>query len=152
MVENCRKEIGASCFSLSRDDHNLWNRHGGSGDGLCIEIDVPDRLLSNSFFYVSYVTEKIFHINSIIESALFSEKAFKGYKILLTKTKYWEVEKEIRIITKLQNISMDINGSITEIIFGNRVLPSLRREIITKIDEYLPGHSIIFTESRARNQ
>ena len=60
--------------------------------------------------------------NSFLESALFPDKAFETYRnILLTKTKKWSREDEIRFVSKRPEVNVIIDGRITEITLGNQV-------------------------------
>lgn len=100
IIRKCRKAIGVASFSITKTDDHLWNEYGGEGNGVCIEINIPDKLIGKSFHRVHYVSEKIFHVDSFLESALYQDGAFGTYKnILLTKTKKWLQEEEIRFIS-----------------------------------------------------
>jgi len=148
MVDKCRRELGLACFSSSKNNDILWERYGGCGNGLCIGIEVPDDLMNKTLFRVNYVEEKIFHIDSILESALFNDKTINAYRnILLTKTMRWKSEKEVRIVTKQQNIQMHINGSfITDIIFGKSIELEILNKIKKDIQRNSQCQSIILTE------
>jgi uncharacterized membrane protein len=137
MINQCRTTLGITCFSTSRDDSTLWKRYGGCGNGICIEIDVPDNLMNKTLFSVNYVPEKLFHIDSIFESVL-ANKIDEAYRnLLVTKTNYWKPEQEIRIITKQQDVHMLIDGSITEIIFGEQLPPHIIKRIRVMIDSHI---------------
>ena len=58
MMENCRNSLGVACFSISKDNAVMWERYGGNGNGICIEIDVPDNLIDKTLFRVTYVSKK----------------------------------------------------------------------------------------------
>lgn len=147
IINDCRSTLGVTCFSTLRNNKTLWDRYGGCGNGVCIEIDFPDNLLNQILFNITYVAEKIFHIDSIIESDLYKNKRDIAYRnILLTKTNRWVDEEEVRIITKQQDVQMIIDGSITEIIFGNQLPIDIRRKIKTAINDHFGYHSMMFTE------
>lgn len=135
-------------FSIAKDNPSLWKRYGGCGNGLCIELEIPDN--SQGIFNVNYVKEKAFHIDSFLESALLESKAFKAYQnMLLTKSIYWEPEEEVRIVTKKQDVLMQIEGSVTEIMFGNKVDKKIEDEIQSTVNDHFskqnhrrqPGYS-----------
>ena len=47
VINNCRNTIGIVSFSITKTDNNLWNEYGGKGNGVCIEINIQNRLLTN---------------------------------------------------------------------------------------------------------
>jgi len=148
MVSRCREEVGLISFSFSKDDPILWGRYGGQGDGVCIEIDVPDRAIEDGTLRaVEYVLEKIWHIDSLFESAL-SDPSISFRQMLLTKTESWRPEKEARFVSKRQNVYMTFNqATITEVLFGSKVSPAVVTEIKAAVNQHLPSHSIAFTLS-----
>jgi hypothetical protein len=116
MINSCRNTIGVVSFSITKTDDHLWNEYGGNGNGVCIEIIVPEAVLNKTFFPVHYVPEKIFHVDSFLESALFQDQVFNTYRnMLLTKTRKWEQEEEIRFIANRQEVNMKIDGYVNEI-------------------------------------
>ncbi len=122
MICKCRNTIGVVSFSITKTDDHLWNEYGGKGNGVCIEINIPDTLIGKSYHRVHYVSEKIFHVDSFLESALFQDRAFETYRnILLTKTKKWSQEEEMRFIGNRQEVNLIIDGYISEVTFGPHV-------------------------------
>lgn len=121
IITKCRTTIGVTSFSIVTNDH-LWNEYGGKGKGVCVEINIPDDLVGQSYHRVNYVSEKIFHVDSLLESALLTDRAFNTYRnILLTKTKKWEKEEEIRFIGNRQDFNLILDGHIREVTFGPNV-------------------------------
>lgn len=138
IIGKCRKEIGLVCFSLSKNDVTLWKRYGGCGNGLCIEIDVPDAFMQNGTLHeVDYVAEKVWRIDSLFESAL--SNPYVSYKeMLLTKTAYWEPENEVRFVSKRQDVPVTFTEAVvTEIVFGGRVC----HPVASGIKATVSGHS-----------
>jgi hypothetical protein len=134
VVQNCRDTIGVTSFSLTKDDSKLWEEYGGNGNGVRIQIDIPDSLVGQIYHQVQYVPERIFHIDTFLKSSLFPDKAFESYKnILLTKTKRWKDEKEIRFIGKHQNVNFVFDGKVSEITFGPCVPVGVLRQLESKI-------------------
>lgn len=133
-INRSRNTIGITSFSVIKSNGHLWNEYGGKGNGVCIEINIPDSLVGQSFHWVLYVPEKKFHVDSFLESALFSDRVFETYrKILLTKTMKWSEEKEMRFIGKQQNVNWIIDGHISEIIFGPHVPHNTLEQLADKI-------------------
>ena len=147
MLRKGRNEIGVISFSVNKTADYLWREYAGRGNGVCIEINVPDSLIGKSYHRVHYVTEKIFHIDCFLESALFQERAFENFKnILLTKTRKWAEEEEVRFISNRQEINMILDGYISEIIFGPNVPEYMLSQIEANIDDHCNSNKIIITK------
>jgi hypothetical protein len=133
--KKCRKELGVTCFSELRDDSLLWNRYGGCGNGVCIELEISKELIGKEYFHVNYVPDKIYHIDDFLKSVL--EDPYINYRnILLTKTLNWEPEREVRLISKKQSVKRNLKGSIKEIIIGNKVKEEIVNGIYARIGTY----------------
>lgn len=140
LILKCRKSIGITSFSLTNTDDHLWKEYGGNGNGVSIEINIPDSLVGQSYHHVKYVPEKVFHVDSFLEAVLFN-KAFE--MILLTKTKAkWEQEEEIRFIGNRQEVNLIINGYISEITFGPNVSTSSLNQLMAAIANHCNTNQI----------
>lgn len=136
LIQECRRTIGITSFSLTNTDDHLWKEYGGNGNGVCIEINISDSLLGQSYHRVRYVQDKIFHVNSFLEAVLFNKaKVFE--MILLTKTKdKWEQEEEIRFIGNRQEVNLIIDGYISEITFGPNVSTDTLNHLMAAITDH----------------
>lgn len=147
IIRNCRNEIGVVSFSITKTDDHLWDEYGGAGNGVCIEINIPDKLIGKSYHRVNYVSEKIFHVDSFLESALFQYRAFETYKnILLTKTKKWAQEEEMRFIGNRQDVNLIMDGYISEVTFGPNVPVHTLNQVETKIVNHCRSNNIRITK------
>ncbi len=147
LICSCRNTIGVISFSIIKTDDHLWEEYGGKGNGVCIEINIPDSLIGKSYHRVRYVPEKIFHIDSFLESELFQDKAFETYRnILLTKTKKWPQEEEMRFIGKQQNVNLIIDGYISEITFGAQVPEHTLKQVEANIVNHCKANDIKITK------
>jgi hypothetical protein len=136
-IEKCRRGVGISSFSMTKSDARLWKEYGGDGNGACVEIDIPDHLVGQNYHRVCYVLAKVFHIDTFLESALFPDRIFQTYQnMLLTKTKKWEQEEEIRFIGNRQNVNLLFDGYVSEITFGSEV-PA---ETLVQLTAYIANH------------
>jgi hypothetical protein len=136
-IERCRADLGIASFSTTKADCSLWKEYGGKGNGVCIEINIPDQDVGHAYHRVRYVSEKIFHVDSFLESELFPDKAFETYRnMLLTKTKRWEQEEEIRFIGNRQNVNLVFDGYISEVTFG----PCVPKETVEKLEAAIADH------------
>lgn len=144
LVEECRNTIGIASFSVTKTDDHLWAEYGGNGNGACIEIEIPDKLIGSSYHRVRYVPEKVFHVDSFLESVLSRDKAFETYSnILLTKTrKKWSREEEIRFVSKRPEVNVIIDGHITEITLGNHVPPHTIQQVEANIVDHCKANGI----------
>jgi len=137
IIHQCRTDIGVTSFSLVKTDNHLWEEYGGLGNGAYVEFDIPDALVGESFHRVHYVQEKVFHIDSFLDSTLQVENRITNFRnILLTKTKKWSQEEEIRFIGKRQDVNFIVDGSITEICFG----PLVPNDTYERIMADIAGH------------
>jgi hypothetical protein len=137
IIEQCRTSIDIPSFSRTRVDSRLWEDYGGKGNGVRVEIDIPDHLVGNAYHRVHYVREKIFHVDSFLESVLFPDRKFETFRnILLAKTKKWALEDEIRFIGNRQNVNLIFDGRVSEVTFGPNVPPA----ILAKLKTEIAGH------------
>lgn len=147
LIKKCRDTIGIVSFSITKTDDHLWREYGGKGNGVCIEINIPDSLINKSYWPVIYVQEKIFHIDSFLESALFKESALKTYRnILLTKKKRWSQEEEIRFIANRQEVNLILDGYISEITFGTHVQADTLKQVEGNIINHCNANNIKITK------
>jgi hypothetical protein len=59
---------------------------------------------------------------------------FETYRnILLTKTKKWEQEDEMRFIGTRQNVNLILDGRISEVTFGPNVPPAILAKLTAEI-------------------
>lgn len=144
VIEKCRNTIGIASFSVTKTDDHLWAEYGGNGNGVCIEIEIPDKLIDVSYRRVRYVSEKVFHVDSFLESVLSPDKAFETYSnILLTKTtRRWSREEEIRFVSKRLEVSVIIDGHITEITLGDKVPPHTIEQVEANIVDHCKANGI----------
>ena len=143
LIKKCRDTIGIVSFSITKTDDHLWSEYGGKGNGVCIEMNIPDSLVNKSYWPVSYVPEKIFHIDSFLESALFEDRTFNTYRnILLTKKKRWSQEEEIRFIANRQEVNLILDGYISEITFGTHVQADTLRQVEGNIINHCNANNI----------
>ena len=144
IVHQCRTSIGITSFSITKTNGRLWEEYGGKGNGVCVEINIPDYLVGQSYHRVHYASDRTFHVDSFLESALFPDRAFETYRnILLTKTKKkWAQEEEIRFIGNRQDVNLISDGHISEVTFGPNVPPQTLEKLVhcvTQIMTYQPS-------------
>ena len=143
VVTKCRTTIGITSFSITKTDVHLWEEYGGKGNGVCVEINIPDHLVGQSYHRVQYVSERIFHVDSFLESALFPDRVFETYRnILLTKTKKWAQEEEIRFIGNRQDVNHIFDGYISEVTFGPNVPPRTLEKLLANMANHSSANNI----------
>lgn len=143
LIEQCRNEIGLACFGSSPDNEVMWQRYGGRGAGICIEIDVPSELLGLELHEVQYAPVKRLHVDQLLGSCLAKSYAKEVYSVaLLSKTEKWAPEAEIRFVARRQNVLVCIEGShISNLTLGPKLDPLSRqriREIVSNLPYHLP--------------
>lgn len=139
IIQKCRDEIGLACFATSAESPILWERYGGRGAGVCVEVDVPDDLLGSQLHQVEYPDNKVIHIDQLMRAALDTRSSREVFTLsLLCKPRCWAAEAEVRFISKLQNVLVSIDRSrIAGIWFGSR-LDSNSRLVVEQTIESLP--------------
>lgn len=147
LINNCRNEVGVACFSSKKTDDHLWDEYGGKGNGVRIEINIPDELIGKIYHLVDYVPEKIFPIDSFLESFLSQEGDDELYRyIFFTKTKKWDQEEEMRYISKCQEVNINIDGDISEVSFGAQVPADTLEQVKAKIVKHCNTNNIRITK------
>ena len=147
VIQKCRDTIGIASFSVTKADDHLWTEYGGKGNGVCVEIDIPDKSIGISFHPVHYVSEKIFHVDTFLESALFPDKGIENYRnILLTKTRKWSREEEIRFVSKHPEVNVIIVGRITGITLGAHVPAHTIEQVEVNIVDHCIANNITITK------
>lgn len=131
MIQQCRNEIGLVCFGTSPDNSCLWQRYGGGGAGICVEIEVPAQLLEKQLFRVQYSFAKSIHVDQLMRAFLDPNHVREVYTLaLLSKPTSWATEEEIRFVSRRQAVLVRIDGSrITRLIFGEALMPAVRKRI-----------------------
>jgi hypothetical protein len=143
IIEKCRSSVGVTSFSMTKADDRLWEEYGGKGNGACVEINIPDHLVGHDYHRVRYVPAKVFHIDTFLESAVFPHKVFQTFQnVLLTKTKKWEQEEEIRFIGNRQNVNLIFDGYISEVTFGSEVPAETLTQLTVHIADHCHAHNI----------
>jgi hypothetical protein len=144
LSNKARSEIGIASFSKFRNKSVLWERYGGNRYGVCIEFEIPNNLIGYAYHNVSYVNEKVFHVDTWLESYLNSSKVYDSFRnMLLTKNRdKWKREAEIRLITSEQKIKQPVHGPVTEILFGGNVQNSVYEEMMKSISSHCQQNDI----------
>lgn len=154
IIDQCRGEFGIACFGTSGQNPVCWERYGGAGAGVCIEIEVPSALVGKQLFPVQYPEKKSLHIDQLLRSALGPLNRKQVYEVcLLSKPPCWSTEAEIRFVSKQQNVSVLLDGSrISSVTLG----PNLTAEAlhtINRIIESLPYRlPLVMHEARPLNR
>jgi hypothetical protein len=91
------KTKGLLCFSENKYDPVQWAHYGDNHRGLCLGFEIPEKSLKK----VKYVSSRL------AKTTL--EDPEKQEKILTTKFKHWEYERERRVIVSLGDIR-SLNG------------------------------------------
>jgi len=122
IIAKCRSENGLVCFGTSPSNAAMWNRYGGAGSGVCIEVDAPSDLMNTQLHCVSYVEEKSMHIDQLLRAHLFGDVAPVYSVAYLCKPRLWSSEEEVRFVSRMQNVQVRIDRSrISRLIVGAHV-------------------------------
>ncbi len=132
MIQQCRDEIGLVCLGTSPDNSVLWQRYGGNGAGVCVEIEVPAELLENQLYRIQYSFAKSIHIDELMRAFLDRNHVREVYTLaLLSKpSEGWAAEEEVRFVSRKQEVLVRIDGShITRLICGKGLMPAVKQRI-----------------------
>ncbi len=131
MIHQCRNEIGLVCFGTSSDNSVLWQRYGGGGAGVCVEIEVQEELLEKQLYRVQYSFAKSLHTDQLLRAFLDPNHVRELYALaLLSKPIFWASEEEIRFVSRRQKVLVRIDGAqITRLILGDALAAPVRQRI-----------------------
>ena len=161
VIEQCRREVGLACFTTSSDNHVMWERYGGQGNGVCVEIEVPDELLHTHLHPVVYPPSKQLHVDQLLASFTAPVSQQTVFTVaLLSKPVFWAPESEIRFVSRLQDVSVCITGSrISRLVLGSNLTMDMAARIealVNSLPHELPisshgakgstGSSLLFTD------
>ncbi|GIK48238.1 MAG: hypothetical protein BroJett013_09350 [Alphaproteobacteria bacterium] len=113
--------------SLSADfqSHLLWSHYAGGFDGLAIEVDLPDH--SDRIRPLEYRD-----VYAFLDMDLVTDERVAAEKILFSKYREWEYEKEIRILH--QSEWYPLERPIPRVIVGHRMKDVLVDTLATVCD------------------
>ncbi len=153
IIKQCRDDFGLLCFGTSPNNSILWKRYANNGNGVCIELEVPEDLVGTQLQRVKYLTSKTIHIDQWIRAYLDPSHIQDAYSlVLLSKYKSenkWENEEEIRFISKQQAVSVCIDRSeITSLWLGDSLKADMRVKIRRLVDS-LPYELQIYERPNA---
>ncbi len=121
MIEQCRNEVGLSCFGTAPNNDVLWKRYGGDGAGVCVEFDVPDDLLGTQIHCVQYLERKRLHVDQLLRSFVDRNQVKLVYDLaLLAKPNCWAPEKEVRFVSQRHSILVALDRArVPQVLLGH---------------------------------
>ncbi len=136
MIAKCRSEIGLACFATSCDNDVMWERYGGKGNGVCVEIEAPDELLGAHLHPVEYPISKQLHVDQLLAGHADPSSAKTVYTVaLLSKPLIWAPESEVRFVSSRQNVTVQISRShISRVILGSALVSDMSANVRTFIN------------------
>lgn len=136
IIQQCRNEIGLVCFGTSPSNSILWQRYGGNGSGVCVELDVPSDPLGNQLHRVQYSTAKLIHLDKLLRAFLDTGHVREVYSLaLLSKPSCWAPQEEIRFISKKQKVPVRFDrAQITRLILGDAFAPDMKCSIASIVE------------------
>ncbi len=131
MIEQCRNEIGLSCFGIAPNNEILWRRYGGNGAGICVEFKVPDGLLGTQLHRVQYPEQKQLHVDQLLHAFVDHNSAQVVYEVaLLSKPSCWADEEEIRFVSQGHSIQVALDrGQVSCVFLGDALRADVRAKI-----------------------
>jgi hypothetical protein len=148
LIQQCRSEVGLLCFGTSPNNPTLWSRYGSNGEGVCIELDVPDLLLNTQLFEVQYAHEKVVHIDDLLRA--YFTNTTKMYSLaLLTKPAKWAPEEEVRFVSSKQGVSVRIEGAQVSGLYLGRSLSASTEDRVRNIVKALSYEAMLHKQPSA---
>ena len=129
-----RSKVGIYSLSTSFDHELLWALYANSHKGFCIQYDLNILINQNIYqqlhiFPVDYKNE----LPSISIKDISKEKEWLFRKLFGTKSKLWNYEDEVRIISdKIGENDYDYSA-VTTIYFGYRMLDQHKKEMMGRL-------------------
>ena len=127
-------------FSLTEDPHNIvmWSHYADSHKGICVGFDMQEfDKCCNTIFTQSGLIIDLHKIEYKDKFPVFERDKMSvedhGVKPLITKSEYWNYEKEWRLISINNKSKFPLrirDGIICEIILGCRISDKHKEEII----------------------
>jgi Protein of unknown function (DUF2971) len=127
------QNAGVTCFCRSLTNPLLWSHYAGSHKGFAIGYDA-----THSFFGGDKGFQDRFLLDVRYEDVVPSLDWFSADELpmaaVLTKPTCWAYEQEVRLIMEKGNKTLNVPvETIKEIIFGVKMLPTRREEIISAV-------------------
>ncbi|MBX7046185.1 MAG: DUF2971 domain-containing protein [Ignavibacteria bacterium] len=125
IIHNLIKNLRISCFSEINNDTQMWAHYANKHTGMCIEFDFTGEKTS-ALQHFSQVIYKDLPIMELPEDIQSEESTVIDVmnKLILTKSKEWEHEKEWRIVLTKDLLST-IDDSKSKLIFDSRIISSI---------------------------
>ena len=129
-----RSKVGIYSLSTSFDHELLWAHYANSHKGFCIQYDLDLLAHQNIYqnlhvFPVDYKKE----LPSISIEDISKEKDYFLCKVFGTKSKLWEYENEIRIITDTLGENDYDYSAVTAVYFGYRMLDQHKEKMMNRL-------------------
>jgi hypothetical protein len=132
------KNYGVSCFSELNNNMLMWAHYANNHHGLCLGFDVGDNPEDLGYYKVNYLNEypeidfeQVYHKDGLL-------------KILWSKSKDWEYEKEWRIIMMEGDKSYSYKSELVDVIFGFRT----PKDDISFVESILKDKNVNFFQTQ----
>jgi hypothetical protein len=131
------KKDTSGVYSLSRSstDELLWAHYANSHHGFCIEYDLDILMSFERRDYFSFDVKYSDHPPklSIIDMSKLDDRSAFIQKLIGFKSKKWEYEKELRIITSTSGVQSYDFRAVKGIHFGLRMSDDKKQEIMRRL-------------------
>lgn len=118
-IIEAKSDLRICSLSTSMSNPLMWAHYANDFKGICVEIEIDENKLKK----VTYVNNILSATENLIDNYYWAER------ILTTKFRQWEYEKEYRFLTNDEYIE---NINITAIYFGIRISENYKK-ILKKI-------------------
>jgi hypothetical protein len=107
------------------------------GNGIVIGVELPNSLKESEIHAVNYVSKKSLPLSLFLSSYFNKVDEDEVYiRTLCTKTIKWQYEREMRFVSRRQNVLVQFkNAKIKSLRFGSKTPKDLIDLIINKIEK-----------------
>jgi hypothetical protein len=128
-----QKRNGVACFSETFDNLLMWGHYGAAHTGICLEYDTKYEPFSKAKAVVYTESYRTFEVAELLK-----DHSDQLLKLLLTKSKCWEYEKEWRTVSSDCNKAVvHPNEALVGIHFGTKMDESHKTVIRNMLSNYI---------------
>lgn len=165
LVEGLRDNLAVFCATRDHKNFLMWSHYGDNHKGICIAIKTYKNIENNDVLHVE--TDQFKEIRNRSNETYFplfpvqyrnmrpsqfdcvgNTNNNKVLEFMLTKSKVWEYEDEVRAVMQISNTDTQLvklkQNQIAEVFIGSQVPEEIKNKLIEKLE----GKDIIINEMR----
>ena len=125
-----RSTTGICCFSKSPKKTLMWSHYANNHSGVCLGFNISP--FTDEDFFLLLVN----YMDKIVPKNYFRDKESVLFYWMITKSKIWEYEEEVRAVyTQKNGLIPFVKPSLKEIYFGLRMSEMNKKMLINLLTE-----------------